>query len=259
MNSSSNVPPRFVPTLTEVVQADARGAEGEPADSQDLVPAGVEPVPLQPEPHADAEFHVAAPLASFHTPWLADGLYVRRKPATIPRDLPPLPESLPPQQPFADSTGAMENLEELGHEVALESAPEPEPAEQVQPVAAQEPQSVEEQRLPVQALPVESGGDLTAAHEVVAAAQPSAESSEEPGWSAQASQLTEEYLVQRLMQRVDLVLEQRLQEAIALAVQEQTRSMVLRLREEVESVVRQSVYEAVEAELAQQAQIRSEG
>jgi hypothetical protein len=254
MNSSSNVPPRFVPTLTEVVQADAQGAEGEPADSQDLAPVAVEP-----EPHADAELHMAAPLASFHTPWLADGLYVRRKPATIPRDLPPLPESLPPQQPFADSSGAMENLEEVGHEAVLESAPEPEPVEQVQPVAAQEPESVEEQRLPVQALSVESGGDLTAAHEVVAAAQPSAESSEEPGWSAQASQLTEEYLVQRLMQRVDLVLEQRLQEAIALAVQEQTRSMVLRLREEVESVVRQSVYEAVEAELAQQAQIRFEG
>lgn len=60
----------------------------------------------------------------------------------------------------------------------------------------------------------------------------------------------EEYVVHRLMQRVDLVLDQRLREAIALVVQEQTRSMVPRLREEVESVVRHAVYEAVAEELA---------
>ncbi|HQQ68961.1 MAG TPA: hypothetical protein PLL92_01425, partial [Alicycliphilus sp.] len=41
----------------------------------------------------------------------------------------------------------------------------------------------------------------------------------------------------------------RLREAIALVVQEQTRSMVPRLREEVESVVRHAVYEAVADEL----------
>ena len=60
----------------------------------------------------------------------------------------------------------------------------------------------------------------------------------------------EEYVVHRVMQRVDLVLDQRLREAIALVVQEQTRSMVPRLREEVESVVRHAVYEAVADELA---------
>lgn len=60
----------------------------------------------------------------------------------------------------------------------------------------------------------------------------------------------EEYVVHRVMQRVDLVLDQRLREAIALVVQEQTRSMVPRLREEVESVVRHAVYEAVAEELA---------
>jgi len=57
-------------------------------------------------------------------------------------------------------------------------------------------------------------------------------------------------VVHRVMQRVDVVLDQRLREAIAVVVQEQTRSMVPRLREEVESVVRQAVYEAVAEELA---------
>jgi hypothetical protein len=59
----------------------------------------------------------------------------------------------------------------------------------------------------------------------------------------------EEYVVHRVMQRVDVALERRLKEAIALVVQEQTRSMVPRLREEVETVVRHAVYEAVADEL----------
>lgn len=60
----------------------------------------------------------------------------------------------------------------------------------------------------------------------------------------------EEIVIHRVMQRVDVMLEQRLKEAIATVIQEQTRSIVPRLREEVESVVRQSVYEAVADELA---------
>lgn len=60
----------------------------------------------------------------------------------------------------------------------------------------------------------------------------------------------EEYVVHRVMQRVDVGLEQHLREAIATVLQEQTRSLLPRLREEVESVVRHVVYEAVADELA---------
>lgn len=60
----------------------------------------------------------------------------------------------------------------------------------------------------------------------------------------------EEYVVHRVMQRVDVGLEQQLRDAIATVVQEQTRSLLPRLREEVESVVRHVVYEAVSDELA---------
>ena len=60
----------------------------------------------------------------------------------------------------------------------------------------------------------------------------------------------EEYVVHRVMQRVDVGLEQHLRDAIATVVQEQTRSLLPRLREEVESVVRHVVYEAVADELA---------
>ena len=60
----------------------------------------------------------------------------------------------------------------------------------------------------------------------------------------------EEYLVHRVMQRVDVGLDQRLRDAIATVLSEQTRSLLPRLREEVESVVRYVVCEAVADELA---------
>ncbi|MCT9811992.1 hypothetical protein N0K08_15200 [Acidovorax sp. Be4] len=65
--------------------------------------------------------------------------------------------------------------------------------------------------------------------------------------------VVEEQLVQRLLQRVELALDQRLQACIAQVVQEQTRSITLRLQEELESVVRQTVHDAVAQELEQSA------
>jgi hypothetical protein len=53
--------------------------------------------------------------------------------------------------------------------------------------------------------------------------------------------MSQEQLIQRVMQRVDLALERRLREAIAATVLEQTRSLAPLLREEIESVVRETV------------------
>jgi hypothetical protein len=60
----------------------------------------------------------------------------------------------------------------------------------------------------------------------------------------------QEQIVHRVMQRVDLSMEQRLREAVAVLVLEQTRNLVPLLREEIERVVKRSVAEAVAAELA---------
>lgn len=60
----------------------------------------------------------------------------------------------------------------------------------------------------------------------------------------------EEQLVHRLMQRVDVALEQQLHDAVASMVLQHTHALVPRLREEVEFVVRQAVAQAVAAELA---------
>jgi hypothetical protein len=60
----------------------------------------------------------------------------------------------------------------------------------------------------------------------------------------------EEQLVQRVLQRVDLVLERRLREAIATVVLEQTRNLGPALRDEIEAVVRQAVTLAITEEQA---------
>ena len=61
--------------------------------------------------------------------------------------------------------------------------------------------------------------------------------------------LSQEQLIQRVMRRVDLMLERRLREAVAAAVIEQTRSIGPLLREEIEAVVRETVAKAFEQEL----------
>ena len=85
---------------------------------------------------------------------------------------------------------------------------------------------------------------------------PADEQEPEPGpeldaaaW-AQVQMQAEERLVQRLLERVEGVLDQRLRESIAQVVQEQTRSLTLRLQEELESVLRQTVQEALAQERA---------
>lgn len=64
-----------------------------------------------------------------------------------------------------------------------------------------------------------------------------------------ASSLSQEQLIARVMQRVDVTLERRLREAIAATVLEQTRAIGPLLREEIEQVVRQTVSQAFAEEL----------
>ena len=61
----------------------------------------------------------------------------------------------------------------------------------------------------------------------------------------------EDQIVHRVMQRVDLVLEQRLREAVAQVIWAHTQPLGPRLREEIELVVRESVSQAVAQEFPQ--------
>lgn len=60
---------------------------------------------------------------------------------------------------------------------------------------------------------------------------------------------TQDQVVRRVMQRIDLTLERRLREAIAATVIEQTRAITPKLREEIEQVVRETVAQAFAEEL----------
>lgn len=64
----------------------------------------------------------------------------------------------------------------------------------------------------------------------------------------------EDQIVHRVMQRVDLVLERRLREAVAQVILSHTQTLGPRLREEIELVVRESVSQAVAQELPQRNQ-----
>jgi len=58
----------------------------------------------------------------------------------------------------------------------------------------------------------------------------------------------EDQMVQRVMQRVDLILERRLREVVGQLILEHTQTLAPRLREEIEMVVRESVSQAFEQE-----------
>ena len=60
----------------------------------------------------------------------------------------------------------------------------------------------------------------------------------------------QEQMVHRVMQRVDLTLERLLRETVGRLVLEHTQALAPRLRDEIEIVVRQSVNQAFEQELA---------
>ncbi|WP_199138068.1 hypothetical protein [Delftia sp. ASV31] len=257
----SKTPPRFVPTLTDVVAVDA-------------VQASVQTVePQAPLAHPVSEL----PLTDEATPWASEGMLApRRGVVTLPASLPPLPQDLEPQRPMVTEQAAPEEIPTPAMQPVL-SDYQPPSAPSVEMQLAQEGRLAEMADVTdaadvAGAADVASAGDVAPAGEVVpadlvvpvvqavvaeAAAGPTPASPAMPAaptmesiWDSHAQQVTEEYLVHRLMQRVDLVLDQRLRDAIATVVQQQTRSIVVRLREEVESVVRQAVYEAVADELA---------
>lgn len=170
-------------------------------------------------------------------------------PKAPPRYVPTLTEVVPDSsQAFSEQPGATERAQQVVQPpavwqdkavppAALESAiPEPQPHARV--VYSPSPASGAGARFPLAEtlLPSLAEQEPEPSPELDAVA-----------W-AQVQMQAEERLVQRLLERVERVLDQRLRESIAQVVQEQTRSVTLRLQEELESVVRQTVQEAVAQE-----------
>ena len=70
----------------------------------------------------------------------------------------------------------------------------------------------------------------------------------DPAATAALSAQAQELMVQRVLQRTDLMIERRLHEAIEQLILAHTQAMMPRLREEIERVVRESVTQAFEQE-----------
>jgi hypothetical protein len=85
--------------------------------------------------------------------------------------------------------------------------------------------------------------------EVVQPATAPVSAAEPPSVATLDSVGIEDQLVQRVLQRVDLTLERRLREALGQLILEHTERLAPQLREEIESVVRQSVNHAFAEEL----------
>jgi hypothetical protein len=85
--------------------------------------------------------------------------------------------------------------------------------------------------------------------EVVQPATAPVPAAEPPSVATVDSVSIENQLVQRVLLRVDLVLERRLREALGQLILEHTERLAPQLREEIEAVVRQSVSDAFAQEL----------
>ena len=165
-------------------------------------------------------------------------------PKTPPRFVPTLTEvvQMPPGAPLAQSPAAPP--------VRTTVMPSPEPLA-VRPPAVAEPAAARPAALSASPPPVVRTTAARAPEPTAVLRTPApAPVAHNPAPAVALPDGAEEYMVHRVMQRVDVVLDQRLREAIATVVQEQTRSVLPRLREEIESVVRHAVYEAVADELA---------
>ena len=76
--------------------------------------------------------------------------------------------------------------------------------------------------------------------------------SQAPERPAPDLQRQQDQMVHRVMQRVDLTLDRLLRETVGRVVLEQTQTLALSLRDEIETLVRLSVNQAFEQELTSQ-------
>lgn len=88
--------------------------------------------------------------------------------------------------------------------------------------------------------------------EVVQPMAPETPAADLPAVAAPDARRLQEQMVHRVMQRVDLTLDRLLRETVGRLVLEHTQALAPSLRDEIELVVRQSVNQAFEQELASQ-------
>ena len=239
MSEGSETPPKFVPTLTEVVAMPSLGAAA--TGAQAFVAADLAQSAEAAELGSALENvgRNGAGAAPSDRRWLA-----RRGVQGIPANLPPLPDSLPPQA-FASERAATEIAHNHSASVFATGAPglttliaaagdssastSSTEALNMEPVLA----VVDEDSFPA----IDSGFmSAPATLKVVE--------------TSTASYETQEAIVQRSLYRVEQMIEMRLQETVAALVEEHAQALSMQLRQQVEAIVRKSVQDVLKSTMA---------
>ena len=227
MSAGPETPPKFVPTLTEViVPSSAAVADSVALDLDALAQQAVGPGnALGKADHDDAG-------ALSDRGWL-----VRRAIQGIPANLPPLPDLLP-QSVFVSEHASPEagpsTVLRAGESFAVAPADD---AEGTPGMAV---------------LNTETGGGVVAKDGVLQEGSSFASALAVPkiAETTASSHETQEAIVQRSLYRVEQMVEVRLQETVAALVQEHAQALSLQLRQQVESIVRKSVQEVLKSTMA---------
>ena len=241
MSEGSETPPKFVPTLTEVVAMPSLGAAATGAQAfvaADLAQSAEAAELGSALENVDRNGAGAAPS---DRRWLA-----RRGVQGIPANLPPLPDSLPPQA-FASERAATEIAHSHSASASVFATGAPElttliaaagdssastsstEALNMEPVLA----VVDEDSFPA----IDSG--FMSAPATLKVVETSA-----------ASYETQEAIVQRSLYRVEQMIEMRLQETVAALVEEHAQALSMQLRQQVEAIVRKSVQDVLKSTMA---------
>ena len=224
--SPPRTPPRFVPTLTERVDAPTAAVLAETT----VEPAGLPAVRSMRSTSGASLEPVESPTSPVAPVALAAGQ-----------------KTIPPQQVDNNFAARMAALRDKNG-TALETAPwlaRAVPRTSVNALPRHSP------------LPVPPGDDRVARAAptfsgVHKQANEAAAAHSSQRMSAQQASEFEVMLVHRVLQRVDMALDQQLRDVIASVVQAHATSLLPNLRDEVEGVVRRAVNEAVSAEFAAQ-------
>ena len=247
MSEGSETPPKFVPTLTEVVAMPSLGAAATGAQAfvaADLAQSAEAAELGSALENVDRNGAGAAPS---DRRWLA-----RRGVQGIPANLPPLPDSLPPQA-FASERAATE----IAHNHSASAS-------------ASVSVSVFATGAPELTTLIAAAGDSSAStsstealnmEPVLAVVDEDSFPAIDSGFmsapatlkvveTSTASYETQEAIVQRSLYRVEQMIEMRLQETVAALVEEHAQALSMQLRQQVEAIVRKSVQDVLKSTMA---------
>jgi len=236
MTSPSRTPPRFVPTLTTVVERSQElptlTTVVELSPELPTLTTVVDEPPELPTLSTAADSPRELPTLTSVVDFPPDLLNLttgedRPAPSAVIERLPEPPMPTPMVRLRSESVAASENMiDDLG----FSSEPEPRPA------LWQPPAPV------VLWKPSPAASDVPPGAPIV---QHAIEVSEEEAFRL------EDQLLHRVLQRIDLSLEERLTDTVSAAVQSQLDAMLPRLRSEIETVLRSLVVEALAQELSE--------